>query len=423
MSAHAAKPRFPKFITAFRVWLLALLTLLVLGVVAGVVVMKEGLQVTNLTDLVPWGLWITIDLSAIAMSAGAFTLCAVVYLVGIKRFQPVARTATYIGLIGYTMAVLCLLLDIGRPDRFWHALVYWNPHSLLWEVTMCVTLYLCVLALETLPIIARNDWMQQHLPRLAHWFSKVHHIAPVLAVIGLGLSMLHQSSLGAAYGVLKARPFWYRPDLSVLFILSAVVGGISLTILASMISSTLTRRARVNDDLLDTLSFVVGWILIGYLYFRFWDSFAMTYTYTAGRTEGLGLITQGPLAFNFWVGEILFGAVIPIFILLKKSLRSNPVLRMLALLLVVGGIVAYRWDTNLAGQMVLLTYLPQEISARYTEYFPSAIEFLAGAGIIAYGLLVFTIGIRYFKVVDHTVMPHEFETEEPAPQPVTAIVQ
>jgi len=423
MSAHAAKPRFPKFITAFRVWLLALLTILVLGVVAGVVVMKEGLQVTNLTDLVPWGLWITIDLSAIAMSAGAFTLCAVVYLVGIKRFQPVARTATYIGLIGYTMAVLCLLLDIGRPDRFWHALVYWNPHSLLWEVTMCVTLYLCVLALETLPIIARNDWMQQHLPRLAHWFSKVHHIAPVLAVIGLGLSMLHQSSLGAAYGVLKARPFWYRPDLSVLFILSAVVGGISLTILASMISSTLTRRARVNDDLLDTLSFVVGWILIGYLYFRFWDSFAMTYTYTAGRTEGLGLITQGPLAFNFWVGEILFGAVIPIFILLKKSLRSNPVLRMLALLLVVGGIVAYRWDTNLAGQMVLLTYLPQEISARYTEYFPSAIEFLAGAGIIAYGLLVFTIGIRYFKVVDHTVMPHEFETEEPAPQPVTAIVQ
>ncbi len=117
--------------------------------------MQQGLHVTNLTDLVPWGLWITIDLSAIAMSAGAFSLCAVVYLVGIKRFQPVARTATYIGLIGYTMAVLCLLLDIGRPDRFWHALVYWNPHSVLWEVTICVTLYLCVLALETLPILAR----------------------------------------------------------------------------------------------------------------------------------------------------------------------------------------------------------------------------------------------------------------------------
>ncbi len=418
-----ARSRVFKIFTGFRVWLFVLLTMMVLGLLGGIYVMQQGLHVTNLTDLVPWGLWITIDLSSIAMSAGAFSLCAVVYLVGIKRFQPVARTATYIGLIGYTMAVLCLMLDIGRPDRFWHALVYWNPHSVLWEVTICVTLYLCVLALETLPILARNDWMQHRMPRIAHWFGKVHTIAPVLAVIGLGLSMLHQSSLGATYGVLKARPFWYRPDLSVLFILSAVAGGVSLTILASMVASTFSKRARVKDELLDTLAFVVGWMLIGYLYFRFWDAFAMTYTYTPGRTEGLDLITQGPLSFNFWVGEILLGAVVPIVILLKKSLRRNPVLRMLALLLVVGGIVAYRWDTNLAGQMVLLTYLPQEISARYTEYFPSAIEFITGAGIVAYGLLVFTIGVRYFKVVDHTVMPHELEPEVPVQQSATPIPQ
>jgi molybdopterin-containing oxidoreductase family membrane subunit len=423
MSTHIAKPRSFKIFTAFRIWMLALLTVMVLGVIGGVYVLQQGLHVTNLTDLVPWGLWITIDLSSIAMSAGAFSLCAVVYLVGIKRFQPVARTATYIGLIGYTMAVLCLLLDIGRPDRFWHALVYWNPHSVLWEVTICVTLYLCVLALETLPILARSDWMQHRLPRVAHYFGKVHHIAPILAVVGLGLSMLHQSSLGATYGVLKARPFWYRPDLTVLFIISAVAGGIALTILASMVASTFSKRARVKDELLDTLAFVVGWMLIGYLYFRFWDSFAMTYTYTPGRTEGLNLVTQGTLSFNFWVGEILLGAVVPIVILLKKNLRRNPVLRMLALLLVVGGVVAYRWDTNLAGQMVLLTYLPQEISARYTEYFPSAIEFITGAGIVAYGLFVFTIGVRYFKVVDHTVMPHEFEPEVPTPQSATAITQ
>ena len=118
-------------------------------------VLWKGLSLTNLTDKVPWGLWITIDLSSIAVSAGAFSLCAVVYLLGLKRYQPVARTATFIGLIGYTMAVFTLLLDIGRPDRFWHSMVYWNEHSLLWEVTMCVTLYLAVLALEALPIFAR----------------------------------------------------------------------------------------------------------------------------------------------------------------------------------------------------------------------------------------------------------------------------
>ena len=126
---------------------------------------RVGLWITNLSDLVPWGLWITIDLSSIALSAGAFTLCAAVYLIGLKRYQPVARTATFVGLIGYTMAMLSLLLDIGRPDRFWHALVYWNDHSLLWEVTMCVMLYLTVLVFESMPIFASWSWLKKRLPR------------------------------------------------------------------------------------------------------------------------------------------------------------------------------------------------------------------------------------------------------------------
>ncbi len=399
--------------TKFQIWLLILLTVIVLGVIGGYIVLDRGLVVTNLTDLVPWGLWITIDMSAIAMSAGAFLLCAATYLLGLKRLQPIARTATFIGLIGYSMAVLCLLLDIGRPDRFWHALVYWNTHSVLWEVTMCVTLYLSVLVLETAPIIGQADWMQKRLPKIANLLSKIHHLAPVLAVVGLCLSMLHQSSLGATYGVLKARPFWYRPDLSVLFMFSAMAGGPALTTLISMVSARLTKKAYVKDELLDLLSNFIGWVLVGYLYFRFWDAFSMTYTYAPGRTEGLSLVTQGTLSFNFWVGEILLGAVVPIVILLKKDLRANTLLRMLALALVVGGVVAYRWDTNLAGQLVMLTYLPQEIVARYTTYFPSVIEFMTGAGVVAFGLLVISIGVKYLKVVDHrSAVEHE-----PAPLP------
>jgi Ni/Fe-hydrogenase subunit HybB-like protein len=122
----AARKRFP--FTIFHAWLLLLATIIVGGVVAAGTVFTRGLVVTNLTDLVPWGLWITIDLSSIAMSAGAFLLCAAVYVLGLKEYRPVARTATFIGLIGYSMAVLTLMLDIGRPDRFWHALVFWNPH-------------------------------------------------------------------------------------------------------------------------------------------------------------------------------------------------------------------------------------------------------------------------------------------------------
>lgn len=385
-----------------HLWMLALSGLMVAGAIAGVMVFVKGLVLTNLSDIVPWGLWITIDLTAIALSAGAFTLCAIVYLVGLKQYEPLARTATFIGLIGYSMAMLMLLLDIGRPDRFWHAFVYWNTHSVLWEVTMCVGLYMFVLMLEAAPILGKTDFLQRRWPKLAGRLESVHHFAPYLAIAGLFLSLLHQSSLGATYGVLKARPLWYRPGLSILFIISAVAGGISLTALASMLSARLSNRAKVKDELIERLAFAVGWIMLGYLYFRFWDAFSMTYTYEPGRTEGLGLLTQGPLAFNFWVGEIILGAAVPIVLLLYEKTRRLQITRMVALALVVGGVAAYRWDTNLAGQLVVMTYLPHSIQTLFTRYTPSLIEFLAGAGVVAYGLMAFTIGVRYLGVIDHS---------------------
>ena len=401
-------------LTPYQAWLFVLATLIVAGVYAGGIVFTRGLVVTNLTDLVPWGFWITIDLSSIAMSAGAFLLCAAVYLLGLKQYQPLARTATFIGLIGYSMAVLTLLLDIGRPERFWHALVFWNPHSVLWEVTMCITLYFAVLALESAPILGEWQWLKSRWPGLAKKLGSVHHYAPYLAVVGLGLSMLHQSSLGATYGILKARPIWYRPDLSALFMASAMAGGPSLTVLISMIAARLTPSIRVEDRLLEKLALFIGWVLVGYLYLRFWDALTMSYTYQPGRTEGLQLLTGGSLSFNFWVGEILLGAVIPIVILLTSRLRRQPILRMIALGLVVGGVVAYRWDVTMAGQLILLTYLPQEIVTRYTTYFPSLIEVLSGVGVIAYGALAVTLGIRYLNVVDHGASHEAEEAKEEA---------
>jgi len=396
-------------ITPWTIWLAFLGVILLTGLVSGILIFWKGLGITNLTDLVPWGLWITIDLSSISLAAGAFSLCAGVYLFGLKRYQPVARTATFVGLIGYTMAMLALVLDIGRPDRFWHAMVYWNTHSLLWEVTMCVMLYLTVLVLESMPIIANLEWLRKRFPRITDKMTRVHHYAPFLAIIGLGLSSLHQSSLGATYGVIKARPFWFKPEMSVLFMLSAIVGGISMTLFATMLSSRLTKKARVNDVLVERVAQFVGYLLIGYFYFRAWDWLATTYTYEPGRSEGLRLITSGTLAFNFWIGEMLLGMLIPMILLLYKPTRQNRFWRMVALFLVAAGVVAFRWDTNISGLLVVMPYVPG-LEIAYTSYTPSMIEFLAGAAIIAYGLAAFSLGVKYLRVVDHTLIEEEHAT-------------
>jgi molybdopterin-containing oxidoreductase family membrane subunit len=409
-------------ISPFWIWIGFLSIFLITGGTAGVLVLWKGLSLTNLSDLVPWGLWITIDLSSIAMAGGAFFMCAGVYLVGLKEYQPIARTATFIGISGYAMAMLALFLDIGQPFRFPNALMYWNTHSLLWEVTMCVMFYFTVLVLEVIPIIASFDWLKNRYPNLTHKMESLHRFAPTLAVIGMCLSMLHQSSLGAVYGVMKARPIWYRPDIAIQFILSAVIGGMSLTVFTSMLAVRLTNRANANDRLLERTANFIGWALCAYLYLRFWDTLAMTYTYQPGRTEALAIITSGQLSFNFWFGEILLGAVIPAILLLKKSTRAKPVIRMIALLMVVGGVVALRWDTNIAGLLVQVSYLPGALGVEYTSYTPSLIEWATGLGIIAVGFTVFSFGVRYLHVVDHKLAAHhehEPETQKELPYPHT----
>jgi len=273
---------------------------------------------------------------------------------------------------------------------------------------MCVILYLTVLMLETMPIIANLEWLRKRFPKMAGLMSRVHHYAPFLAIVGLGLSSLHQSSLGATFGVIKARPFWFKPEMSVLFMFSAIVGGISMTLFATMLASRLTSKAKISDVLVERVAQFVGYLLIGYFYFRVWDALATTYTYDPGRSEGLHFLTKGPFAFNFWIIEMLLGMIVPMILLLYKPTRMNRLWRMLALFLVAAGVVAFRWDTNITGQLVLMSYVPGS-AITYTSYQPSWIEILSGAAIIAYGLTAFSLGVKYLRVVDHTLVEEEHE--------------
>lgn len=162
----------------FWAWVGLLLIPIALGVFYGLQVLIEGLSITNLSDGTPWGLWIVFDLSFVALSAGAFSLSAICYLLGRESFKPLARMAVFIGLLGYSGALLCLFMDIGRPDRFWHGWVFWNVHSMLWEVTMCITLYFSVLLLEVFPLVIAHPLFDR-FPRLQRFGHRIHRFRPL----------------------------------------------------------------------------------------------------------------------------------------------------------------------------------------------------------------------------------------------------
>jgi Ni/Fe-hydrogenase subunit HybB-like protein len=375
--------------------------LLLVGLTAAYNVFSNGLVVTNMNDTVPWGLWITIDLSSIALGAGAFTLSAVVYLLGLKRFQPIVRLAVYVGFIGYTCALLTLVMDIGRPDRFWHPWVYWNIHSVLWEITWCITIYLMIMLLEFLPVITEMKFFDRW-PGVRKAAHTLHNAAPVLALLGLLISLLHQSSLGATYGIVKARPIWFKPSMPIMFILSAIAVGPALTMAIAFIIEWITGKRNISHEILLTIARFSGFAILVYGYLRFWDTMATTYY---GRTpsvmESLSLLQEStPYNFSFWVLEILLGVIVPAIFFLVPRFNRRHLFLVIGAGLAVMGIIVNRWNVTVSGLTVPLSFSPGQLyTSPVGSYFPNLTEWGIAAGIIGYSLMMITLGVLFLPII------------------------
>jgi molybdopterin-containing oxidoreductase family membrane subunit len=370
------------------------------GLVAAFEVFWNGLVITNMSDTVPWGLWITIDLSSIALGAGAFTLSAVVYLFGLKRFQPIIRLAVFVGFIGYTSALLTLVMDIGRPDRFWHPWVFWNIHSVLWEITWCITIYLTIMIVEFAPVITELKWFDRY-PWVRKAAGLLHKATPLLALLGLGISLLHQSSLGATYGIVKSRPIWFKPSMPIMFILSAVAAGPALTTGVAIVAEWVSGRRLIAHNILRAIARFSGFGLLVYGYLKFWDLAAVTYY---GRTPGVSqalylLNEQTPYNFAFWVGEVILGIIIPAVLFLTPRFNRQPVNLVLGAGLAVIGIITNRWNVTVAGLFVPLAYSPGTLyQLPPGDYFPSLAEWGIAIGILGYAGMMLTLGLRYLPL-------------------------
>ncbi len=381
-------------ITPFWLWIGFLGIVILIGAYAVFLIMYKGLVVTNLTDLAPWGLWIILDLSCIGLGAGAFSISAITYLLGQDQFQPLARVAVFVGILGYSGALMALVLDIGRPDRFWHGWVFWNVHSMLWEVTMCITLYFTVLTFEVFPMVADLPLLARFkgLNRFAH---RVHNYTPVLAVIGLGLSLLHQSSLGGTYGVVVGRAALFRATMPILFIVSAVAGGISFTIFVTLLVQWLGRRTLVPDKVLFTAGQIAGAILLLYLYMRFWDTTAGNYGYIPGRSEAFTTLSAGEFAVSFWTWEIFLGGLLAAILLIRARFRQNIMLLLVGSGLAAIGLVANRWHTTLLAFTEPLSTEPPLTNPLVADYTPAWTEWASAFMVISILAMAFSLGMKY----------------------------
>ena len=189
--------------------------------------------VSNLDNNNPWGIWIGFDLlTGVALAAGGYVTGAAVELFGMKKYHAALRPAILTGFLGYSLVVFALLFDVGRPWRLpYPFFVSQGVTSIMFEVGACVMLYLTTLFLEFSP--AALEWLGQK--KLRNLLVK---LSVALTILGVTLSTLHQSSLGAMFLIApsKLHPLWYSPYLPVFFFVSSIAAGLSMVIFESTLS-------------------------------------------------------------------------------------------------------------------------------------------------------------------------------------------
>lgn len=365
-----------------------LLVISLLGIILSMYRFVAGIGATSaMNDGYAWGSWKVLNVIVLtAVGSGGYAMALIVYVLNKGRYHPLVRTAVLTSALGYTTGAIALTVDIGRPwNMFQMGMPWqWNLHSVLFEIAICVSLYLVFLWIEMAqPILEQlsKDKEARGLKAIAikagPWIDRYFVWIVATAIL---LPTLHQSSLGSLFLLAGPRlnSLWQTPFLPLLFLLSCYAVGYAAVVLASQLSA-LAWETPVDNRMLSSLSRVMGWVLVLFLVVRWMD------VIYRGALTSPG--AQGMYRYLFYTETLLL--LIPAVALQSRKLREDAGTSMrLSILIVIGGCL-YRLDAALIGFMPGTNF----------KYFPSVIELLITLGFVAMGVAGYIYFVKRFPIL------------------------
>ena len=332
--------------------------------------------VTALNDGYPWGIWIAVDVViGSAFACGGFSVAMLVYIFNRGEYHPLVRPALLASLFGYTLAGAGVMFDLGRWWNVWN--MYWptsiNPNSVMFEVAVCISLYIVVMWIEFSPVVLEQLGKDEAR-------RKVGRAMFFVIALGTVLPMMHQSSLGTLLVVLggQVHPLWQTPVLPLLYLLSAIFMGYAVVLFESCLTSSAYRR-KLETHMLTPMAKIMLGVLAVFIVVRIGDVLVRGALPRAFQPSVQALM--------FWLEMACF--IAPLILIGAESNRRNPAKLFLAgVLLMLGGAMM-----RLSG--FLIGY---ETGGDFT-YFPTLAEVLVTAGMFAIEVLGYIIITRRFPVL------------------------
>jgi Ni/Fe-hydrogenase subunit HybB-like protein len=341
-------------------------------------------SVSNLSNGYPWGVWIAFDVViGTAIGCGGYAVGLLVYILNRGKYHPLVRPAVLTSLLGYGLAVIAVVIDLGRYWSLWKVPIFvWRwSHSPQLEVALCVAAYTLVLMIELSPALLEKlrASASSGLRRLAQsGLTFIEKSFVWVLALGLLLPTMHQSSLGTMMLLPGPRmhPLWFTPWLPLLFVVNCIIMGFAVVTLEATFSAVAFRRSR-ETAMIASLSHVAAWVALG------WSVFRVAVVALTGK---LGYLASGyGLAFLAEVGLLVVGAAI----LLSESRRSQPVWQVRAAILLFLGTALHRVNTY------LVAFNP---GSNYS-YFPAVPELLITFGIVAAEIAIYVAVVKTFPIL------------------------
>ncbi|GAB4534730.1 MAG: hypothetical protein Fur0018_24710 [Anaerolineales bacterium] len=382
-----------------------------------------GLRVTNLNYLVPWGLWVAFYIYFIGLSAGSFLMSTMVYVFGFKKLEPIGRVALFSALIALIAGMNFVLLDLGHMERALTVFFNRNLWSVLEIEIHFYVVYIAIILGELWLLMRRDlvrcgqgtDWKARICRLLAFGSQDVsdesvardHRLVRILGLVGVPVAIGVHGGTGALFAVVKARPMWYGPLFPIIFIVSALVSGSALLTFLIAFFAGRKLNAALRRDLVLTLGKITAGVLLFDLLLM-WSEFSVgIYGAIPEDLEVMRLTFFGPFWWVFWLVQILFGAIVPLALILWPVTGRNPKWAGFAGLMIVVGIIGVR--LNIVIPALNLPVLPGFDNA-YTmlpaptittpAYPPVLLAWLSRLAVLAAALtfvVLGVIGLRRFR--------------------------
>ncbi len=355
---------------------------------------RDGLMATELTNHVVWGLWVSMSILFLGLSASGFVLSSLAYSFGFNQLERVGKLAVLQAFVCLLMGVVLIWIDLGHPQRLFMVLTSPNHTSLLSWAAYVYLVYFAALAAEL--------WILRSVTAVDELAESRKRLLKGIALVGIPVVVVLYWSTGALFAVVKDRPEWNTGTTPLALLATAALSG---TALLMVLATLFDRKDEGHNRTMGTMAKLAGGLLVLHLLLLASEGLVVWYARAAHQVSSLHHLWFGPYGVVGWVLHLLLGALVPLAIFGVARFRNYPTLVALAAVLVVLSTVGYGLNTVIPAQID--SPFRELSTAVYhvrnsAEYFPNAVELLSTLAVIVGGCWLFWLGHALLNRRQHT---------------------